>query len=182
MARYVGLLRGINVGGHKKVPMAQLREALAGIGWTGVRTHLQSGNVVFTVPGEGKGDEEVRQQLERVIAERFGFDVPCLVRTGEEVEAVAAACPYPADEIDPAKLLVLFLDHDPGEGHFAGLDKEAFAPDTFRHVGAAVYCHFPNGMGRSRLGPALEAVRPRVLMTGRNWRTVGTLIELTRAG
>jgi hypothetical protein len=116
MARYVGLLRGINVGGHKKVPMAQLREALAGIGWTGVRTHLQSGNVVFTVPGEGKGDEEVRQQLERVIAERFGFDVPCLVRTGEEVEAVAAACPYPDDEIDPAKLLVLSSTTTRGRG------------------------------------------------------------------
>ncbi len=181
MARYVGLLRGINVGGHKKVPMAQLREALAGVGWTGVRTYLQSGNVVFTVPGE-EPDAEVRQALERVIAERFGFDVPCLVRTGEEVEAVAAACPYPVEEIDHAKLIVLFLDHDPGEGHFAGLDREAFAPDTFRHLGSAVYCHFPDGMGRSKLGPALEAVRPRVLMTGRNWRTVGKLIELTREG
>lgn len=181
MARFVGLLRGINVGGHKKVPMGELREVIAGAGWTDVRTYLQSGNVAFTVPGEEHTDAEVRQSLERMIAERFGFDVPCLVRTGEELMAVAEACPYPVDEIDPAKLLVLFLERDPGAGHFAGIDTQAYAPDTFRHVGSAVYCHFPNGMGRSKLGPALEAVRPRVLATGRNWRTVGKLIELTRA-
>jgi uncharacterized protein (DUF1697 family) len=182
MARYVGLLRGINVGGHKKVPMAQLRQALTGAGWQEVRTHLQSGNVVFTVPGEDRPGTEVRAALERVIADRFGFDVPCLVRTGAELEAVAEACPYPADEIDPAKLLVLFLARDPGEQHFAGLDARALEPDTFRHVGSAVYCHFPDGMGRSKLVPALEAVRPRVLMTGRNWRTVTKLVELTREG
>jgi uncharacterized protein (DUF1697 family) len=180
MARYVGLLRGINVGGHKKVPMAQLREALSGIGWTDVRTYLQSGNVVFTVPGGPHTDTEVRAALEGAIAERFGFEVPTLVRTGTELEAVAAACPYPADALDPATLLVVFLEHDPGEGYYDGIDEAAFAPDTFRHLGEAVYCHFPHGMGRSKLGAALGAVRPRVPATGRNWRTVTKLMELTR--
>ncbi len=177
MTRYAALLRGINVGGRRKVPMAELRDLISGLGWTGVRTHLQSGNTVFDVPpGE---PEPPRARLEQAIAGHFGFDVPCLLRTGEELRAVVAACPFPAEELDPAKLLVLFLEETPAPDHFAGVDPAAFAPDEFRHHGRAVYCLFPNGMGRSRLPAALESVRPRLTATGRNWRTVTKLVELT---
>ncbi|WP_314178606.1 DUF1697 domain-containing protein [Streptomyces winkii] len=173
MTTYAALLRGINVGGHKKVPMAELRDVMTGLGWTGVRTYLQSGNAVFTTE-----DPDPGERLERAVAERFGFDVRCLVRTAGELRAVAAACPYPASELDPAKLLVLFLEEPPGEGHFGSVNAADFAPDTFEHVGGAVYCYFPDGMGRSKLPAALEAVRPKITMTGRNWRTVQRLIEL----
>ncbi|WP_079131965.1 DUF1697 domain-containing protein [Streptomyces nanshensis] len=174
MTTYAALLRGINVGGHKKVPMAELRGVMAGLGWTGVRTYLQSGNAVFTT-----GDEDPGGRLERAVAGHFGFDVRCLVRTAGELHAVAAACPYPAAELDPAKLVVLFLEEELAEGHFDALDPSRFAPDTFHHAGSAVYCYFPDGMGRSKLPAALEAaVTPKVTMTGRNWRTVQRLIEL----
>jgi uncharacterized protein (DUF1697 family) len=173
MTTYAALLRGINVGGHKKVPMAELRDVMTGLGWTDVRTYLQSGNAVFTT-----GDSDPGARLESAVADRFGFEVRCLVRTAEELRAVAAACPYPASELDPAKLLVLFLEDPPEKGHFDSLDAAAFAPDSFEHVGAAVYCYFQEGMGQSKLPAALEGVRPKVLMTGRNWRTVQRLIEL----
>lgn len=177
MTTYAALLRGINVGGHRKVPMAELREVLGGLGWTDVRTYLQSGNVVFTVPPDETGPPRAR--LEHAVAEHFGFEVPCLVRTTEELRAVADACTFPAAELDPAKLVVLFLDERPAPEHFAGVDADAYAPDEFRHIGQAVYCHFPGGMGRSRLPAALEAARPRLTMTARNWRTVMKLLELT---
>jgi uncharacterized protein (DUF1697 family) len=173
MTTYAALLRGINVGGHRKVPMAELRQIMSDLGWKDVRTYLQSGNAVFTTDDPGP-----RERLEGAVAEHFGFEVPCLVRTAEELRAVAAACPYPAAELDPAKLLVLFLEQVPEEGHFDSVDAERFAPDTFHHAGGAVYCYFPDGMGRSRLPAALEAVRPDIAMTGRNWRTVQRLIEL----
>ncbi|WP_074467938.1 DUF1697 domain-containing protein [Streptomyces sp. WMMB 714] len=173
MTTYAALLRGINVGGHRKVPMDRLRELMSGLGWVDVRTYLQSGNAVFTTD-----DADPGPLLERAVAEHFGFEVPCLVRTAEELRAVAAACPYPAAELDPAKLLVLFLEEAPPKGHFDSIDASSFAPDVFEHVGSAVYCYFPDGMGRSRLPAALEAVRPRVTMTGRNWRTVQRLTEL----
>jgi uncharacterized protein (DUF1697 family) len=173
MTTYAALLRGINVGGHKKVPMDELRNVMAGLGWTGVRTYLQSGNAVFTTDDADPGD-----RLERAVADHFGFEVRCLVRTAGELRTVAAACPYPAAELDPAKLLVLFLEEAPEEGHFDSVDAEKFAPDTFHHAGGAVYCYFPDGMGRSKLPAALEGVRPKVTMTGRNWRTVQRLIEL----
>lgn len=179
MTTYAALLRGINVGGRRKVPMAELRELIAGLGWTGVRTHLQSGNAVFTVPsGQDGGPRAARDRLEGAVAEHFGFDVPCLLRTADELREVIDACPFPAEELDPAKLLVLFIEETPAADHFAGVDAAAYAPDEFRHVGRAVYCWFPDGMGRSRLPAALEAVRPRLTVTGRNWRTVTKLLEL----
>jgi uncharacterized protein (DUF1697 family) len=173
MTTYAALLRGINVGGHKKVPMAELRQLMSGLGWSDVRTYLQSGNAVFTT-----GDSDPGARLERALAGHFGFEVRCLVRTAEELRTVAADCPYPAAELDPAKLLVLFLEEAPEEGHFGSVDAAAFEPDTFHHVNSAVYCYFPDGMGRSKLPAALEAVRPKLTMTGRNWRTVQRLIEL----
>lgn len=174
MTTYAALLRGINVGGHKKVPMAELRQLITALGWTGGRTYLQSGNAVFTTEEAAPGP-----RLERALAEHFGFEVQCLMRTADELRAVAAACPYPAAELDPAKLQVFFLEHTPAPGHFDSLDAEEFAPDTFQQVGGALYCYFPDGMGRSRLPAALASVRPAVTMTGRNWRTVQRLIELT---
>jgi len=174
MTRYAALLRGINVGGQNKVPMAELRKVMTGLGWGDVRTYLQSGNAVLTTDDPHPGPV-----LERALAEHFGVRVPVLVRTAEELRAVAAACPLPVAELDPAKVLVLFIEEEPAEDHFAGLDAQLWAPDTFRHIGRAVYCHFPHGMGRSRLPAALERVRPALTMTGRNWRTVQRLIELT---
>lgn len=181
MTRYVALLRAINVGGRRKVPMGELRKLISGLGWTGVRTYLQSGNVVFTVPSGDAGAEAgagaVRERLEAAVAGHFGFDVPCLLRTGEELRAVVEACPFPTEEIDPAKLLVLFIEESPSPDHFAGVDPAAYAPDEFRHLGRAVYCWFPDGMGRSKLPAALDRVRPQLTTTGRNWRTVTTLLE-----
>ncbi|NGO68810.1 DUF1697 domain-containing protein [Streptomyces boncukensis] len=174
MTSYAALLRGINVGGHKKVPMAELRGLIEELGWTDVRTYLQSGNAIFRTSEADPGPK-----LEEAIAEHFGFEVRCLVRTSEELRQVAAACPLPAAELDPAKLLVLFLEEEPPPGHFAGVEAERFAPDEFHPVGRAVYCYFPQGMGRSKLPEALNAVRPAIVSTGRNWRTVQRLIELT---
>lgn len=154
--------------------MGELRDLMAGLGWSDVRTYLQSGNAVFTT-----GDADPRERLERAIADHFGFEVSCLIRTAGELRAVADACPYAAAELDPAKLLVLFLEEAPEEGHFDSVDQSRFAPDTFQHAGSAVYCYFPDGMGRSKLPAALEAVYPKTAMTGRNWRTIQRLIELT---
>ncbi|MFR9673193.1 DUF1697 domain-containing protein [Streptomyces sp. TR06-5] len=180
MTTYAALLRGINVGGRRKVPMAELRETVAGLGWTGVRTHLQSGNVVFAVPPEQeRAGAAPRERLQHALAERFGFQVPCLLRTGEELRDVVGRCPFPAAELDPAKLQVFFVEETPAEDHFAGVDPAAYAPDEFHHIGRAVYAWFPGGMGRSRLPAALEAARPRLTLTARNWRTVTALLELT---
>ncbi|MBN3931657.1 DUF1697 domain-containing protein [Streptomyces verrucosisporus] len=173
---YAALLRGINVGGNKKVPMAELREVMAGLGWEDVRTYVNSGNAVFTAGRRDTG--ELAAELEAAIAGRFGFTVSCLVRTAGELRAAADACPYPAADADPAKLLVLFLGREPDRGRLAAVDTAAYAPDEFRAGERELYCWFPQGMGRSKLPGALEKACRGTTVTGRNRRTVTRLLEM----
>lgn len=176
-AGYVALLRGVNVGG-RRMPMAELREVLAGLGHRQVRTYLQSGNAVFAAPASAAPDA-IARELEEAIAERFGFRVPTLVLTAEEVRAAAARCPFDTASLDPSRVLVVFLDRPAGGGPLAGVDPGSFAPDVYALGEREIFAHFPNGMGRSRLGELLLGTpRPGAVATARNWRTVGKLLEL----
>ncbi|MER5769136.1 DUF1697 domain-containing protein [Streptomyces sp. NPDC001985] len=178
--RYAALLRGINVGGHRKVPMAGLRSLLSDMGYADVATHLQSGNAFFSTPAAD--EDELAAALGRAIEEHFGFGVDCLVRDGDYLAAVAAGCPFPAAGLEGRQLHVTFLSEDPAPDRLASLDAASFAPEAFRPGDRALYLHTPGGLGRSRLAEALA--RPDLLRgiiaTTRNWNTVTRLVELTR--
>lgn len=178
----LALLRGINVGGHKKVPMAELRCVLTEIGLTDVRTYIASGNVAFDdgEDVEGAGDSSASSPLvtsiERAIADHFGFDVPVVLRTAAEIAAVHRASPYVAD--DAGKLVhVCFLDAAPTPDALAAVDPDHSPPDVFAVVGRDVYVHTPDGLGRSKL----DLTRLAAKTTMRNWRTVGKLVDLAGA-
>jgi uncharacterized protein (DUF1697 family) len=176
---YAALLRGINVGGNRKVPMAELRGLVEGLGHTGVRTHLQSGQAVFTAD---HGDEEsLAAGLERAIAERFGFAVDVIVRGHAYLRAIAEACPFPAAELEAKQLHVTYFSAPVEAARFAEIDQAAFRPEEFRLGDRALYLYAPNGLGRSRLAEALA--KPRVnkglIATTRNWNTVVKLVEMT---
>ncbi|QES47577.1 hypothetical protein DEJ50_06795 [Streptomyces venezuelae] len=177
--KYAALLRGINVGGAKKVPMAQLREVLEELGHTGVQTYLQSGNAVFTAPDQDPAG--LARALERAIEARFGFHVACLVVDGPYLRAVADACPYPAAELEGKQLHATFLSEQPAPDRFAALDREAFLPEEFTLGDRVIYVYAPHGLGRSKLAEALS--RPALVKgidaTTRNWNTVAKLVELT---
>lgn len=179
MTMYAALLRGINVSGHRKVPMAELRTLLTGLGHGDVGTYLQSGNAVFS---SDSGDEDtLAAGLERAIEERFGFEVRCLVRDGGYLAAVAAACPFPAAELQPKELHVTYFDQPVDDARFAPLDAPAFLPEEFRLGERALYLHAPGGLGGSKLAAALS--RPSLVKglvaTSRNWNTVSRLVEMT---
>jgi uncharacterized protein (DUF1697 family) len=176
MARYIALLRGINVGGNKKVPMAQLRELMEGLGYTEVATLLQSGNAVFTC--KEKNPAKVGKQLEEAIVQEFGFEVSVVLRTRDELEAVIKANPLPGAEDAPSQFLVMFLSEAPDPKRFAQIDPAAYLPDEFRLVGREIYARFPNGVGRSKLATVLGGTRLGVIPTGRNWSTVMKLLDL----
>ncbi|NEE31016.1 DUF1697 domain-containing protein, partial [Streptomyces sp. SID7982] len=127
---YAALLRGINVGGSKKVPMPELRDVLAGLGHTGIATHLQSGNAVFRSDDEDA--DALAAALEHALRERFGFAVDCLVRDAAYLAAVADACPFPAAELEGKQLHVTYVDRPLDPERFADLDAEAFLPEEFR--------------------------------------------------
>ncbi|MFF0478209.1 DUF1697 domain-containing protein [Streptomyces sp. NPDC004284] len=178
---YAALLRGINVSGRRKVPMAELRDLLEGLGHTDVRTYLQSGNAVFTTDS-GAGEDELRAALEDAIEERFGFRVDCLVRDGDYLAAVADACPFPAAELQGKQLHAIYYSEPADPGRFAAIDREAHLPEDFALGDRVLYLYTPEGLGNSKLGEAVS--RPSVVKglvaTGRNWNTVVKLVEMTR--
>ncbi|MEV5811733.1 DUF1697 domain-containing protein [Streptomyces mutabilis] len=179
--RYAALLRGINVGGAKKLPMADLRALLEELGHGAVRTHLQSGQAVFA---SGHGDEEtLAAELAQAVEKRFGFPVDVIVRDHAYLRAVAEACPFPAAELEPKQLHVTYFSAPVDEERFASIDRPAFLPEEFRLGDRALYLYAPNGLGRSKLAEALA--KPRVnkglIATTRNWNTVTKLVELTGA-
>ncbi|MEV7833667.1 DUF1697 domain-containing protein [Streptomyces subrutilus] len=177
---YAALLRGINVGGHKKVPMAELRTVLEGLGHGDVRTYLQSGNAVFDSARQDPAG--LARELEAAIEAHFGFRVPSLVLDGAHLAAVVAACPFPVAELEGKQLHATFFSAQPGPERFAALDAAAYLPEEYRVGDRVVYLYAPDGLGRSRLGEALA--RPAVVkgldVTTRNWNTVVKLAGLTR--
>ncbi|MGR8007442.1 DUF1697 domain-containing protein [Streptomyces hypolithicus] len=178
---YAALLRGINVSGHRKVPMVQLREVLAELDHRDVATYLQSGNAVFTTEAEDT-EESLAANLRQAVEAHFGFAVDCLVRSGAYLNAVAEACPFPAVELAGKQLHVTFFSRMPAPERFASVDAAAYLPEEFRVGDRAVYLYAPDGLGRSKLGEVLArpALVKDVVATSRNWNTVAKLVEMTR--
>ncbi|MET7291127.1 DUF1697 domain-containing protein [Streptomyces griseoloalbus] len=179
VTRYAALLRGINVGGSRKVPMAELRTLVEGLGHEGVRTHLQSGQAVFT---SGHGDEEsLAAELAAALERHFGFGVDVIVRDHAYLRAIVDACPFPAATLEAKQLHVTYFSAPVAPERFAEIDQEAYLPEEFRLGDRALYLYAPAGLGRSKLAEHLA--KPRVnkglTATSRNWNTVVKLAELT---
>ncbi|MEU6648329.1 DUF1697 domain-containing protein [Streptomyces sp. NPDC046900] len=180
--KYAALLRGINVGGNKKLPMAELRTLVEGLGHSGVRTHLQSGQAVFAAD---RGDEEsLAVELREAIEKRFGFSVDVIVRDHPYLKAVAEACPFPAAGLEARQLHVTYYSAPVDEARFAEIDQAALLPEEFRLGDRVLYLYVPDGLGRSKLAEQLSRSRLNkgLIATTRNWNTVVKLIELTAEG
>ncbi|MGA5196704.1 DUF1697 domain-containing protein [Streptomyces exfoliatus] len=178
---YALLLRGINVSGHRKVPMPELRTVLEELGHQNARTYLQSGNAVFTTDSAA-GEDALTTQIEEAIESRFGFRVDCLVRDGDYLAAVADACPFPAAELEGKQLHAFYFSGPADPERFAAIDRAAYLPEDFALGDRVLYLHAPEGLGRSKLADVLT--RPSVVkglvVTARNWNTVVKLVEMTR--
>jgi uncharacterized protein (DUF1697 family) len=175
---FVALLRGINVGGKNRVPMAQLKSLLASLGHEDVVTYIQSGNVVFRSPVSDA--RKVGAAIEKRIAEEFEGPASVLIRTPAELRAVAKRNPFLKAGVDASKLHVVFLDRSPKKSAVADLDPERSPPDEFEVRGSEIYLHLPNGAGRSKLTVDYFEKRLDVRGTARNWRTLTKLISLSQ--
>jgi uncharacterized protein (DUF1697 family) len=178
MARLIALLRAVNVGG-RKLPMAELRALCGELGWKDVETYIQSGNLVFTAPGKA---EVLEAKLEEAIDDRFGLDVPAIVRTASQWADLAAANPFPkvAGE-EPNRLQLLVSKRPPGADAARKLMERARAGEAVEAAGGALWFHFPEGVGTSKLTPALIDKAAGSPSTSRNWRTVIKLKEMAQA-
>ena len=176
--RYVALLRGVNVGGRNKLPMADLRDIFAEAGCAAVQTYIQSGNVVFEATQDLA--ERVPEIVTLVIRRRFDIETAVIVRSREELRQVADSNPFDTSG-DPRLLHVAFLQDAPGAEAVARLDPDRSPPDAFAVRGRNVYLHYPNGVARSKLTNEYLAAQLQTVSTTRNWRTVLTLLEMVDA-
>jgi uncharacterized protein (DUF1697 family) len=177
--RLIALLRGVNVGGNNKVLMAHLRELIGELGYEDVRTHLQSGNAVFTAAGTPP--EQAAREIESQLARALGLGVRVLVRTTEELEQVVSANPLPeAAAAEPSRLLVTFLSAPPDPARLRELDPVDFEPDLFGFGEREIYVWCPEGVRTIKLSYAFFEKRFGVVATARNWNTVTKLLELAR--
>jgi len=190
MASHVALLRGINVGGRNKVPMADLREVVAALGHTGVTTYIQSGNVLFTTADTDTA--KLAAALETAIEDRFGLWSSVVVLSREELAEVLAANPY-SDEPNPRLVHVVFRNAEPPpdvRNRIEAAVKAAAAKgsrDTVHSAGRALYLHTPDGFGKSELAqnllrimtpPPKQKKQAALAATARNWATATKLLSL----
>jgi uncharacterized protein (DUF1697 family) len=166
---HLALLRGINVTGKNVLPMKDLARMFADAGCSNVRTYIQSGNVIF-----GTSDEagKIAQVVTAKIEKKFGYRVPIIIRTSEQLRATIRGNPFLKAGVDEKWLHVYFLAYSPNTAAIAALDPIRSVPDAFHVRGQEIYLHLPNGMGQSKLTNAYFDSKLSTTCTARNWATV----------
>ena len=179
MPIYIAMLRGINIGPHKRIKMERLRSSFAGLGFDSVQTYIQSGNVVFKA-GRASASNLCKKIEGQLIAD-FGFQVSVILRTSEEMEKIVRGNPLLKEKgVDPAKLHVAFLSEAPASAALAKLSALTLAPDRVRFLDKELYLYFPNGTSGSSLWKhPLDRVLS-VVTTTRNWNTVSQLYAMAK--
>jgi uncharacterized protein (DUF1697 family) len=177
MSVLIAMLRGVNVGGHHNIKMAELKTLCEAIGFAKVQTYIQSGNIVFET--KERGDEKLAKKIGSAIEKRFGFCPEVIVRTSEEMRQVVKKNPFAKQDFDPAKLAVFFLASDPGKAARELVSQIEANPEVIKPVGSEIYIYFPDGQGQSKLKFGLvEKAIGKIAWTARNWNTVEKLVKL----
>jgi uncharacterized protein (DUF1697 family) len=174
MPVYIALLRGINIGPHKRMKMEKLRGSCEALGFAEVKTYIQSGNIVFRTGILRR--EALTKKLEEGIVRDFGFSSDIIIRSKEELDEIVAGNPLLRERgVDESKLHVVFVRKAPSPAAIRKLESLTLEPDKIRHAGQEIYFYFPNGVSGSSLWKhPLDRIL-EVPGTMRNWRTVITL-------
>ncbi|MFP3881208.1 MAG: DUF1697 domain-containing protein [Actinomycetota bacterium] len=175
MTTWVALLRGINLGSHNKVAMAELRELADELGLADPETYLRSGNLVID---SELSESALVHTLTDGIEERFGLQVPVICRSSEQLGRIASGHPFSSLGLDDRFLHVAFLDREPEDTVDKMIDEADYHPDRLEADRREIYLAYPDGSGRSKLNQGLLESRLGVSVTARNWRTVTKLADM----
>lgn len=178
MPKFVVLLRGVNVGGAKRVPMAQFRALLSDLGYGGVGTLLNSGNAVFSAARGTPASHAT--QIATALRAGLKFEVPVIVRSARELAAIVAENPIRARESDHSRLLVTFVQNTKVLSDWASVGSQVMAPERFAVGKSAAYLLCANGILESRAWASLLK-KAGGSTTSRNWATVLKLHALASA-
>jgi len=174
--KYLSLLRGINVSGQKKIKMAELKVLYEGLGFTNVLTYIQSGNVVF----EADGGLDHQSLIEQAIQKAYGFDVPVLIRTKDEIDNIVTACPFGEVNLDEdgTKVLATLLSESPNQEAIDSVMPFKHESESILVQDNVVYLRCPNGYGKTKLSNTFLEKKLKVSATTRNWKSMVKLQEM----
>ena len=180
MERYISILRGINVGGKRKILMADLKSLYEQLGCINVTTYIQSGNVIFDV--KKKVDQtKLAQKIAKAIQKQYDFEVPVQVKTLDEVENALASNPFlKKKNLLTEKLHVTFLAEIPDPENLAKLKEVDYAPDEFQIIEQDVFIYCEK-YGITKLNNSFIERKLKVCATTRNWKTINKLMDLAKS-
>lgn len=176
MPVYVSLLRGINVGGNKKIKMADLRALYKSLGFTDVSTLLQSGNAVFK--SDLTDTSKIAKRIEDGIEAQFGFHSDLFVLTAAQFRTAFDNNPFTGDDYEGSKLLVTLYAETLPDDLMQKLHDAHDGSETIKSSDNVLYVYFPDGMGRSKLANKTLGQIIKISSTGRNWNTMTKLLAL----
>jgi len=177
MSTFISMLRGINVGGQKMMRMETLRGIYQALGFTHIRTYVNSGNVVFesAVPDQ----QELNKHIEAQIEHTCGYRVQVFIREADELRVILAGNPFFNDRSeDPSKLHVTFFYQHPPDTVLSKLTPPSGITDEFAPGEMAVYLFCPNGYGKTKLSNSFFERKLGMPVTTRNWNTVNALYKM----
>ncbi|MES2286328.1 MAG: DUF1697 domain-containing protein [Bacteroidota bacterium] len=178
MNTFLSILRGINVSGHKKIPMVELKKLFGELHFENITTYIQSGNVVF----KNKNSKDLSKQIEQKIFEKYNFNVPVIIRTPDEMQRIIEGNLFlKQKDIDITKLHIVYLANDPKQENIDKLKTYNYEPDKFYISGKEVYLYCPNGYGNSKLTNNFFESKLNVTATTRNWNTTNELFKILKS-
>lgn len=181
MNKKIAILRGINVGGRRKILMADLKALMSNSGFTDVKTYIQSGNVIFN-NNQPLDHIEMATKIEKAITKQYGFDVPVIVLSAQEIAAAVQDNPFyqKEEEVDIKSLHLTFLKESPTAENLAKTETYNYEPDRFIIQDKNVFLFCAGKYHKSKLTNNFFEKKLKVAATTRNWKTVLKLLELSR--
>lgn len=175
MNKYIVLLRGINVGGHHKILMADLRNLLSNNNYHNVQTYIQSGNIILE---SDKNSKQISVHIKELIAKYYQFDIPVISIPEKELHTCFKENPFLEKETDIKKLHVTFLSDIPEESKVNNLDIPIYNNDQYNIKRSIIYLHTPDGFAKTKFNIATFEKKLNIQATTRNWNTVTKLVNL----
>ncbi len=176
MKTYFAFLRGINVGGHNKIAMQELRHLLSDIGFKDVKTYIQTGNIVFKSLETDK--KLLVSKIEQSILEHFDFSIPAIVKTPVEIDIILEKCPFNEEEKQASYFVLLYKT--PNQEQIASLSAYEFPNEKFKLINDCVYLHSTTGYGRAKANNNFFEKKLNNIATTRNYKTLKKVIDLSK--
>jgi uncharacterized protein (DUF1697 family) len=174
MKTYIVLLKGINVGGHKKVPMADLRELLTKSGFKNVKTYIQSGNAVLEA---SEKVNTIESKIQKVIMAHFGFEVSVLVKTRQDLERIFDKCPF-SEEKKKASYFMM-LHNTPDDDLIKVASEKVYEGEEYQIIKNCIYFFCEKGLGQAKFNVNFFERKLETFATARNYNTMVKLLSLS---